>query len=174
VENFLDMSHFAFVHEGSLGDRGHAEVPQHDVQLDDAGRPGVASYRAWQPLSSAVAAGGAWIAYRYQVLSPYAAVLEKKPQGGALREVYALWVCPLSNDASRAWFTLHTSDAQRSDGELRAFQDAIFAQDRPIIESQQPKCLPLAGAEVHSAADRLSAAYRRYLTEQGITFGVCG
>ena len=27
--------------------------------------------------------------------------------------------------------------------------------------------------ELHSAADRSSSAYRRYLREQGITFGVC-
>jgi hypothetical protein len=34
----------------------------------------------------------------------------------------------------------------------------------------------LAGApvtELHSAADKSSAAYRRYLIERGITFGVC-
>ena len=38
VENFLDMSHFPFVHEGLLGDRGHAEVPHYEV-TSVAGRP---------------------------------------------------------------------------------------------------------------------------------------
>src|SRR3954453_10931165 len=31
VENFVDFSHFAWVHEGILGDRSHPEIPDHDV-----------------------------------------------------------------------------------------------------------------------------------------------
>jgi hypothetical protein len=50
---------------------------------------------------------------------------------------------------------------------------AIFAQDQPVLESQQPKALPLSGGEAMGAADRLSAAYRRYLKAQGIGFGTC-
>ena len=47
-------------------------------------------------------------------------------------------------------------------------------QDRPIIESQRPRRLPLEqGAELHCAADRLSVAYRRYLRNRAITFVVC-
>jgi len=33
--------------------------------------------------------------------------------------------------------------------------------------------LPIHGGEVMGAADRLSAAYRRYLKNAGITHGVC-
>ena len=37
-----------------------------------------------------------------------------------------------------------------------------------------PKPLPLdAKAELNSAADRMSVAYRRYLKASGVTFGVC-
>jgi phenylpropionate dioxygenase-like ring-hydroxylating dioxygenase large terminal subunit len=56
---------------------------------------------------------------------------------------------------------------------LRDFQVAIFAQDQPVLESQQPKALPLSGGEAMGAADRLSAAYRRYLRVSGIGFGTC-
>ena len=63
------------------------------------------------------------------------------------------------------------------DEELRAFQDAVFAQDRPIVESQIPKTLPIgkdgAIAEVHGPADRMSSAYRRYLARLGVLLGVC-
>ncbi len=65
---------------------------------------------------------------------------------------------------------------QASDDELRAFQDTIFMQDQPVLESQRPKLLPIrpqsGSGEVHSAADRSSAAYRRFLSERGIPFGV--
>jgi len=174
VENFLDTAHFPFVHPASLGDRAHTQVPPYEVQPDPQGRPGVASYRAWQPQSSATAAQGGWVDYRYQVLGPYSAVLEKKPAADLLREVYALWVCPMEAQASRVWFTLWTSEGTLSDDALRNFQDAVFLQDRAVLESQQPRELPLDSREAPGPADRLSAAYRRYLRQQGITFGVCG
>jgi phenylpropionate dioxygenase-like ring-hydroxylating dioxygenase large terminal subunit len=174
VENFLDTSHFGFVHEGWLGDRGHTEVPAYAVESAAEGAPIVPLYRAWQPQASALAQGGAWVDYRYEVLSPYCALLVKQAGAGdAPQEAYALWVCPVEPERSRVWFTLFTSDASQSDESLRAFQDRIFSQDRPILEAQRPRCLPLSGGEVHSAADRMSAAYRRYLRDLNITFGVC-
>jgi hypothetical protein len=55
-----------------------------------------------------------------------------------------------------------------------AFQDTIFLQDKPVLESQRPRLLPLtAGAESHVAVDKCAVAYRRFLHQQGITFGVC-
>lgn len=171
VENFLDMSHFPFVHEGSLGDRGHVEVPHYDVALAGDGRPVAPAYRAWQPQGRA-GAGGAWVDYRYEVLGPYNAVLFKRGEGTAPQEAYALWICPVAPESSRVWFTHFTGDERTSAAELRAFQDAIFRQDRPVIESQQPRLLPLGGGEAHSAADRLAVAYRRYLRELGVSFGV--
>ena len=72
------------------------------------------------------------------------------------------------------WFTIFTDDRHFPDERLRAFQAGIFGEDRPVLESQRPRLLPLReGGEAHSAADRLSAAYRRYLLELEITYGVC-
>ena len=175
VENFLDTSHFGFVHEGWLGDRAHTEVPSYEVVTGEQGAPIVPLYRAWQPQASAQAQGGAWVDYRYEVLSPYSALLVKRAdaEGAAPQEAYALWVCPIGPEASRVWFTLFTSDTRSDAVTLRGFQDSIFAQDKPILEAQRPKRLPLSGGEVHSAADRMSAAYRRYLRDLNITFGVC-
>jgi phenylpropionate dioxygenase-like ring-hydroxylating dioxygenase large terminal subunit len=183
VENFLDTSHFGFVHEGWLGDRAHAEVPAYAVESGAEGAPIVPLYRAWQPQASALAQGGAWVDYRYEVLTPYSALLVKQtgaadtpqetPGLGGSQEAYALWICPVEPERSRVWFTLFTNDASQSDASLRDFQDRIFAQDKPILEAQRPRRLPLTGGEVHSAADRMSAAYRRYLRELNITFGVC-
>jgi phenylpropionate dioxygenase-like ring-hydroxylating dioxygenase large terminal subunit len=173
VENFLDMSHFAFVHEGSLGDRAHVQVPHYEVERAAHGAPVVPRYRAWQPQASAGSAGGAWVDYRYEVLGPYSAVLFKHAAGAGPREAFALWVCPVAPESSRVWFTQFTTDAGTPDEVLRAFQDGIFLQDRPIIESQTPRRLPVSGGEAHCAADRTSAAYRAYLRDRNITFGVC-
>jgi len=173
VENFLDTAHFGFVHSGFLGERGHAQVPDYRVEHDAHGRPGVPAYRAWQPRASSAAEGGAWVDYRYQVLGPASALLTKKAEGAAPQEAYALWACALSHEHCRVWFTLYTSDGTRSDDELQAFQDTIFSQDRPVLESQRPKRLPAPEQELHCAADRLSIAYRRWLRAGGFTWGLC-
>ncbi len=172
VENFLDTAHFGFVHEGFLGERSQTAVPDYTVQADASGRPGVPAYRAWQPRSSSAAVAGGWVDYRYQVLGPSSALLVKQAEGDGTTEAYALWVCPLSHESCRVWFTLFTSDTVRGADELRAFQDLIFSQDRPILESQRPRRLPSVQDERHGAADRLSVAYRRWLQAAGVTWGL--
>jgi phenylpropionate dioxygenase-like ring-hydroxylating dioxygenase large terminal subunit len=171
VENFLDTAHFGFVHEGSLGSRKQLAVPDYRVEHDDLGRPMVPLYRAWQPRASSAARDGAWVDYSYRLLSPYSALLTKKAEGAAPGEAYALWCCPQDEESTRVWFTICTDDATATDAALRDFQSAVFAQDAPVLESQRPKRLPLSGGELHCAADRLSAAYRRWLVASGATFG---
>ena len=173
VENFLDTSHFAFVHEGGLGDAAHPEVPAHEVSATADGRPVVEHYRAWQPRATAAATGGDWVDYRYEVLSPYAALLTKRGEAGGPQDSFVLWACPTEPEACRLWFAQYTSDTITPEETLREFQVAIFAQDQPVLESQRPRRLPLSGGELMSAADRLSVAYRRYLAACNITFGVC-
>ncbi len=170
VENFLDTSHFGFVHAGLLGDPAHTAVPPYVVAQTADGRPMVPHYRAWQPRATAAAAEGAWVDYRYEVLAPFAALLHKQPEGGGAGDAYALFVGPLGEEHSRVWFLLCSADEATPDAELRAFQDAVFAQDRPVLESQRPRRLPLEG-ERHGAADRLSVAYRRWLMRAGVGFG---
>ncbi len=173
VENFLDTSHFAFVHEGWLGDAAHPEVPPYEVTHTADGRPVIENYRAWQPRASATAIDGAWVDYRYEVLSPFAALLTKRGENGGPQDSYVIWACPITSESCRLWFAQYTTDTETSAQTLRDFQVAIFAQDQPVLESQEPKTLPLTGTEAMSAADRLSAAYRRYLKAQGIRFGTC-
>jgi len=138
--------------------------------------------RAWQPQSSVHAQGGADVDYTYEVNAPYTSVLTKVPEGHTVqiegfRESIALFVCPVGPEHSRVWFRLAMNDFDSPDSKLRGFQDIIFAQDKPVLESQQPRRLPISDdapvRELHSAADRSSAAYRRYLRERGITFGTC-
>jgi phenylpropionate dioxygenase-like ring-hydroxylating dioxygenase large terminal subunit len=133
--------------------------------------------QAWQPQSNRLASGGAVVDYGYEVTGPYSAVLTKRPDDPALRgyrEAIGLFICPLTPESSRVWFRLAVADFDSSDDQLRAFQHTIFTQDQPVLVSQRPKRLPLdLRAESHTAADRVSSAYRRFLQDSGITFGVC-
>ena len=173
VENFLDTAHFAHVHNGWLGEAGQTQVPDYAITHTADGRPVVEQYRAWQPRATASAAAGGWVTYRYEVLGPYSALLTKQPEDGSAGDSFTLWACPLDDEHCRVWMGQYTADTRSSDAQLRDFQQTIFGQDQPILESQRPKRLPLSGGEVHSAADRLSTAYRRYLQKLGIRCGVC-
>ena len=173
VENFLDLAHFAFVHEGS---REHPRIDDYAVQmLPEAAGVLATGCRVWQPRSNVLAGEGAWVDYGYRVTGPYSAVLTKRPQAWQdYDEAIALFVQPVTQESSRAWFVLAMTAQGADDEAIRAFQDAVFAQDRPVVEAQRPRRLPLAPqAEAPCAADRLSQAYRRYLSSLGVGFGTC-
>lgn len=178
VENFLDMSHFGFVHEGWLGAREAAHIDDYRVERTPTGLRATGC-KAWQPQSNLHSTAPAQVEYEYEVTAPYAAVLTKVPEAGTTavqgwRESIALYICPVTPESSRVWFRLAVADFDSPDEKLRAFQHTIFTQDQPVLESQQPKRLPLdLRAELHIAADKASSAYRRYLQSSGITFGVC-
>jgi phenylpropionate dioxygenase-like ring-hydroxylating dioxygenase large terminal subunit len=64
-------------------------------------------------------------------------------------------------------------DDVTSRAEIRAFQQTIFGQDKPILEGQRPRRLPLdLRAELPVRCDALSIAYRRWLSARGVTYGV--
>ena len=171
VENFLDLAHFGFVHEGWLGDRAHVALDDYRTEPTATGFVATGC-RAWQPQSNRLSTEGSWVDYRYELLAPYAALLTKLPeQQGGYRDDIALFVCPVDEEASRVWFRMALTDFDSSDAQISAFQHTIFTQDQPVLESQRPKRLPLSG-EVHCAADRSSSAYRRFLRERGVGFGV--
>lgn len=174
VENFLDLAHFGFVHEGWLGDRGHTALDDHGIEPTPRGFAATGC-RAWQPRSNALSTEGSWVDYRYELTDAFTATLTKLPQAqDGQRDVIGLFVCPVGAERSRVWFRLAVTDLASSDADLRAFQHTIFTQDQPILESQRPRRLPLSdGLEVHHVADRSSAAYRRWLREHRITFGTC-
>lgn len=178
IENFLDMAHFAYVHEGILGEKSQAALGDYEVTAFDDPDYGTGIWarncRAWQPRSNSLASGGSLVEYTYRVVRPLTAILTKEPatQEG-FREAISLHLQPLTETTTRAWIILAMTNFQQSDDELRAFQDTIFLQDKPIVENQRPLRLPLApGAEISVACDRMSLAYRRYLKGLGLGYGV--
>jgi phenylpropionate dioxygenase-like ring-hydroxylating dioxygenase large terminal subunit len=177
VENFLDLSHFGFVHEGWLGERTHAQVQTGQVQEGAEGLQAL-DCQAWQPRAYAGASEGVWVSYRYNVPHPLAAILHKyATEGEPVSNAIALFIRPDGPESCTAWFAMATRGDTSSDESLRSFQDTVFAQDRPVVESQQPRRLPIGllapVSERHSPADRMSSAYRRYLMRLGMSLGVC-
>ena len=82
VENFLDLAHFGFVHEGWLGSRDATSVPAYEVQMTPTGVLATGC-KAVQPRSSVHATASAMVEYSYEVIGPYTAVLTKVPEAGS-------------------------------------------------------------------------------------------
>ena len=175
VENFLDTAHFAFVHEGYLGDLEHTEYRDHEVVVVD-GELWAKDVIAWQPNPGPDALTGCDVHYDYAVDHPYAAMLTKIPSpesGGDLAGFSLLIVAaPESETSCRVW-TITTANDPAADLQVyNDFQAVIFGQDVAVVQSQRPKRLPLdPRAEVHQRADRMSLAYRRWLVDRGIRYG---
>ena len=173
VENFLDLSHLGIVHEGYLGEPPHNEVETYSVTQDPAGGIIATGCKVYQPLASPVATEGYDVDYIYRVLRPYSVVLYKaNPTERTRKDLIALFLQPVSEERCIAHIlTCYLKDGIEA-APLRRFQQLIFGQDRPILENQVPKRLPLdVRAEISIRADGSSAAYRRYLTSSGVRYG---
>ena len=173
VENFLDLSHLSFVHAGYLGEEPHTEIKQYTVRPLAGGGIIATGCKVYQPKASPIATEGYDVDYIYAVLRPYIVVLYKaNPAELARKDMIALFVQPLSEESCVAHaFTCYLKHGIDPPA-VRSFQQFIFGQDRPILENQLPKRLPLgAGTEIPVRADGSSAAYRRWLSETGVRFG---
>jgi len=169
IENFLDIAHFAFVHEGILGDKEHPEIEDYEATI---GLEGVLAHgvRVYQPDPYGTGEGDT-VAYTYRAHRPLTASLTKESDGP--RFSILLMITPHDTIDSTAWIWMAQNygwDIPEQD--LVDYQDEIFGQDRPIVQSQRPELLPLdLQAELHLKSDRTAIAYRRWLNELGVTFG---
>ncbi len=88
-------------------------------------------------------------------------------------DVIAIFVQPLSEERIRAHMLLSVLDDDSDERIMRRFQQMIFGQDKPILENQFPRKLPLdPRAETPIRADKSAITYRRWLSDKGITYGV--
>lgn len=169
VENFLDVAHFPFVHENSLGTRERPEIKPFDVVTDADGIT-ASNIRVFQPNPDGSGIGKD-VAYTYRVFRPLTAYFRKEAteHGFAIM----LMVTPVDALCSHAWMWMlmnHSYDVPEAD--LRAFQDGVAGEDIPIVESQRPELLPLdLQAELHLRSDKTAIAYRQWLNAMGLTFG---
>lgn len=174
IENFLDMGHFPFVHTGYLGEEPFTEVKDYDVEIVENPNEILATRcRFYQPRPSPTATVGFDVEYVYRVPHPFCSVLYKSSATDSARmDVIALFLQPLDEEHVNANMLLSVLDNINDNGQIRRFQQTIFGQDKPILENQFPKRLPLdPRVETPIRADKSSIAYRRWLRSQGITYG---
>ncbi len=182
IENFLDVSHLGFVHDGILGDREHAEVGDHHVRTTPDGLE-ASDIQTFAPDPDGSGQPGI-VTWKYRVLRPLVAYIavsdpqpEDTPHPATPGRRYTMYfaVAPVDETTSVGWmWNSMNYNHDMTDEDFGAYIDKIVNQDIPIVESQRPELLPLdMAAEMHVRADRVGVAYRRWLAELGVTFGVC-
>ncbi len=171
IENFLDVSHLMFVHEGLLGDSEFPEISDYQVHQKN----GVLvsdEIEVYQPDPDG-RGHGVQSQYTYKVYNPLCAAFTKKISN--TNEFFQLFliVLPVNEQQSTAFMVMERNYAlEEGDQVFVEFQDLLIEQDRAIVENQKPELLPLdLQAELHLNCDRMSIAYRKLLKETGITFG---
>jgi len=175
IENFLDMAHFPYVHTDILGAEPLTEVVDYDVEIDPLTHELWAKRcRFYQPVAAATATSGQVTEYVYRVPHPYCVLLYKSyPVDPTRMDVIGLFLQPTSEESVRAHNFLCMLDEVNTDTQMRRFQHLIFGQDKPILENQMPKRLPLdPRVETSIRADKMSVAYRRWLSDLGVTYAV--
>lgn len=161
LENFVDLSHFAFVHDGSLGDRRQTVVPiaeidrlngelrfefrpSPEMQLPDVALMAPTDYRLWVPFS---------------------VNLEFFFADGE-RSMLWMTASPVDGENCRSfWFTCRTADHDGDDQPHLDFQDLVLGEDLPVIAAQDPPGIPAPADEYSVVTDKVSVAYRRWLKE---------
>ncbi|MDJ0552864.1 MAG: hypothetical protein QNJ68_00150 [Microcoleaceae cyanobacterium MO_207.B10] len=179
IENAFDVSHFSFAHQGSLGSPEHPEIEDYEVKVNVEGIT-IGKISLWQPNFDGSGTDGK-IEWSQKICRPLTLYQVKESVQGKYSLLFT--VTPIEENESLIWglAAMNYSDGA-SESDFQAFQDRLWAEDAEIIESQRPVCLPLLSQsetnsdwlpEVHAQCDRASIAYRRWLKDLGITFGVC-
>lgn len=165
VENFNDIAHFPWVHTESFGGDEAWATPHYEVRRTDWGLAFDLPYtEGGNRFPDGVVAERRDVVYRYELTFPFSTLIKVEPQGSDFVHYFADTVSPVSAHVSRI-FQVVTDTTGRPDPALWN-EDAriINAEDRPLVEAQRPRDLPLDLAqEIHIPADRLSIEYRRAL-----------
>lgn len=168
VENYSDLAHFAFVHDGVLGDINDPSIKPHDVTRDEHTLTLSMTEPIWagsmknRAMTNPVPAISHW-----KLFMPLTILLTVTSG----EEQYCLFFHPTPLGAKKTRnFTIaarNYGDPTDDYSKFQEFQDLVYEQDREIVESQRPEELPEdLSFEMHlKGVDTLSITYRRWLKE---------
>ena len=182
IENFLDITHFPFVHAGLNGVASNPDViPDYEVERTATGVHS-SEIRVLQPFGDfravPVMAGYSYSAFRPLVayFSKHVTIVDpdKAALGGPDDRFTTLFTSqPVDevNCVNRVVFAINFAP-HLTQADMLPRQDVVYGQDRAIVETQRPERIPVdLREEMHHRTDRMGVAYRRFLAELGVRYG---
>lgn len=185
VENFIDATHFPFVHAGLNGVMAAPDkLNDYKVTKSEEGlsTTGISVYQPYGdhrqvPVNST---------YHYKALRPTTAYFNKhvkiadptQAHRGSDHDQFCTFLTAQPVDEVNCIIRLGVAinfSPELTEADILRRQDQVFAQDKHIVETQHPERIPLdLKEELHVRSDRLAVEYRRWLKELGITYGTYG
>ncbi|WP_213877118.1 aromatic ring-hydroxylating dioxygenase subunit alpha [Pseudomonas sp. dw_358] len=182
LENFMDPTHFPFVHAGVNGILESPDpIGPYDVWEKD-GYLHTDEVRLTQPYGDPREVP-VIAYYAYKVFRPGVAYFKKRLVISDPERAHE------GNEADRfcTFFTMQqvsetesiiritcamNFDPQPSDADVRRRQDLVYAQDAAIVDTQRPERIPTdLREELHHRTDLLGMKYRSWLRAMGIRYG---
>ena len=172
IENFVDLAHIPWVHDGQLGSRDRPDIPSHALKRDGdnihmwgsfSEIPSIKTRTSeLDRVDSSLTSNHTW-----RVFMPLTVWWQQSLPDGRF---FGLLVAasPISAGLTRTFMLNFRNFAlDDSDEPFCKFQMEIAERDRAIVESQRPEQLPTdLTVELHTrAADKMSIEYRRWLVE---------
>jgi len=165
VENFMDLSHFPYVHDGILGSRENTVVAEHEVE----DRDGVLYYYYEAPEPSTLHSDAdEMVLWEYYLTGPFTIHLCKTVPNGE-RTLISMASSPTDTALTHMflWIARNYDHDPEHDQTFIDFTHTIMEQDRLVVESQRPEQIPIdLRDELHlKVPDASGIAYRKLLAE---------
>lgn len=163
VENFVDLPHLAWVHDGTLADRRFPQVPEVSVRRD-----GPTLRFRFEPPALPDADPVALVGASDYVIALNGSVHIAFDVPGVGRRDLWMSAAPVDAGSCRTyWFTSRSDNLDGDDRPHLDFQAQVLAEDEPVVCGQDPPDIPWAGdeREVSVRTDAVSLAYRRLLLD---------
>jgi phenylpropionate dioxygenase-like ring-hydroxylating dioxygenase large terminal subunit len=182
VENFIDATHFPFVHAGLNGVRDNPDaIPPYEVTETEEGLE-TSAIRVTQPFGDPrnipVVAD-----YRYRCFRPLVAYFKKQvfisdpdlaSRGGGNDHFSILFAAQAIGETQSLvrMVCAMNFDEMPSDEQVRDRQALVIGQDSTIVDMQRPEKMPLdLRYELHHRTDLMGQKYRSWMRNMGVTYG---
>ena len=171
IDNFLDFSHFPYVHAGTFGSDKDRLVHEYSTIRTADGWGFIVEYPhvIENHEDPAVAIGEHPLVQprnmRYDFRVPFTANLRLELPLTGMVNAIVLWCQPMTMETTRAHIVMIRNDC-RTDEDRRAAIDyelRIFEEDKKVIEFLADKTVPLDRGQVHVRSDRHTVEFRRIL-----------
>jgi phenylpropionate dioxygenase-like ring-hydroxylating dioxygenase large terminal subunit len=183
VENFIDASHFPFVHAGLNGVKENADKLEPYTVEETANGLQSSEVKVFQPVGDAT--GHPLLAfYTYHAFRPLIAYFSKRTQrsdesGNPITDhsdtfgtLFTVQMIDEKHCIVRVCAGLNVTPSPDPEA-VRKRADVIFNQDKDIVETQRPERIPSElRYELHHRTDLMGQRYRMWLRKMGIGYGV--
>lgn len=170
MENFMDVTHFPFTHQGTLGAPPRTVFPVYPMDIEDrrlrwrtetflAHNPGTDTYGPPADDTARMLPPA-----EYVIEMPFSITLKFQWSDTFATQIF-MHATPIDAVTSRSfWFTCHTVDDSADEVHLQ-LQDMVLGEDLPVVSSHQPARIGDAAEELSIMPDKAMILWRRWLRE---------